>query len=137
MNASSPSVSAASRRRIVEVPAVARITKKAPAKQFDPNDPNAPRPPVGSKMLGGTYRVIHGRIAIPRPEEDLRLPDGSENVHLSKTIFAEMGDEVLLSHIDAELMLDADVVEPLDARPSRVGKVWAPPPTKQNLNGLR
>jgi hypothetical protein len=38
-----------------------------------------------------------------------------------------MGDEVMLCHGDAARMLDADVVEELDADPSRVGKVWTPP----------
>jgi len=127
---------ASTSRKRLEIPSVASLVKKGPAKTYDPNDPNAPKPPVGSKMLGGIYRVIHGRLILPLPLEARRLgADGALEPDAPKTFYAEVGDEVLLPHADAERMLDADVVEPLDARPSRVGKVWRPPPVKPNAHG--
>lgn len=75
-------------------------------------------PPLSkaARKLGGVYRVTHGRIAIDS----------------SNLVFAHVGDEVRLNDEDAANMLDADVIEALDARPSRAGKVWAPPPVRIN-----
>jgi hypothetical protein len=88
------------------------------------------------RNLAGRYRVIHGRIAMARPIEEWQRPDGTEIPHEPKQVFAEMGDIVELTHEDAERMLGPaagfpdglDIVEPLDAKPSRVGKVRAPDP---------
>lgn len=80
------------------------------------------------RNLAGKYRVIHGRIAVARPIDEWQRPDGTEIPHEPKQIFAEMGDVVELTHEDAERMLEEDIVEHLDARPSRVGKVKAADP---------
>ncbi len=105
--------------------------------------------------LAGTYRVIHGSIEIVRPHEDWHHADGSVNEHEPKTVRASAvitydkdgkvesahGDEVWLNDEDAARLLAMHiepekrhlhaVVEPLDAKPSRVGKVWTPPAITQ------
>jgi hypothetical protein len=87
-----------------------------------PHDPFELR--AKERALAGTYRVIHGTIEIPRP--DRLNEDGSEKT--PKSISAIMGDHIELGDDDAARMIDAGVVERLDAKPSRVGKVWEPPP---------
>jgi hypothetical protein len=76
------------------------------------------------RALGGRYRIIHGQVTIAVPVEQRLLPDGQINPHLPSQVYADMGDEVELDHVDAAFFLDNDIVEPLNARPSRVGKVW-------------
>jgi hypothetical protein len=80
------------------------------------------------KSLAGHYRVIHGHVVLPLPRSEWTNPDGSEIPGRPKQINAELGDIVDLSHDDAENMLEYDIVEPLDAKPSRVGRVASPPP---------
>jgi hypothetical protein len=82
------------------------------------------RPTQASRKLGGTYRVIHGRIELPRPAEEIAQ---DPSLTPAMTIRAEVGDEVELGDTDAANMLDAGVIEPLDAKPSNVGRVWDPP----------
>lgn len=85
-------------------------------------------PKSAPKVLSpGKYRVIHGRIWLPRPLEERLLPDGSEDPHVPKQIFAAMGDIVQLTSEDATRMMADGVIEELDANPSKVGVVWAPP----------
>jgi len=85
------------------------------------------------RALAGEYRVIHGQIGIPLPPERWRKknPDGSlsdeEIPGALKSMTAEMGDIVWLNNEDAMRCIDADLVEPVDAKPSRLGKVWQPP----------
>jgi hypothetical protein len=98
--------------------------------QAESLDPNALR--AKERALAGTYRVIHGRVEIPQDWADWHTPDGQEIPGQPKTITARMGDIVELGDEDAARMLDADVVERLDAKPSRVGKVWSPPPPVPN-----
>lgn len=111
----------------VERQPIARIAKQVP--RHDPFKKSAK-----DRGLAGTYRVIHGSIAIPRPRSEWSLPDGSENPHEPKVIYAMMGDEIEIGDEDAARMIDADIIEPLDAKPSRVGKVWAPPTPMKNRN---
>lgn len=82
--------------------------------------------------VAGIYRVIHGSICLPRPIEEWRNADGSEKPGEAKQIVANMGDEVFLDAQDAYLMRKAGVVEDLDTKPSRVGKVFTPPETMPN-----
>jgi hypothetical protein len=70
----------------------------------------------------GEYRVIHGSVNVPIPLSERLLPDGSENEHLPKQVLAMPGDVVWLNDRDALALLETDVVEPMDARPSRVGQ---------------
>jgi hypothetical protein len=98
-----------------------------------------PRPePFGGEHKGkaGTYRVIHGRIAVPREASEMLNADGSRNEHIEPFEYAEPGDHVTLGDIDAHLMLQADVIEALDAKPSRLGKVFTPPKVVPNVNGF-
>jgi hypothetical protein len=101
-------------------PVVSTIVKRVP--RTDASHENA-----RERKLGGRYRVIHGQVAVPRPEAEYLRPDGSEDPHKLKIEYAIEGDVVNLSDDDAARMLDADIVEPLDAKPSRVGKVCEPP----------
>lgn len=78
------------------------------------------------RKLAGKYRVIHGRISLARPTEEWQRADGTEIPNEPKQLFAEMGDIVELTDDDAARMLDLDIVEHLDAKPSRMGKVKAP-----------
>jgi hypothetical protein len=91
-----------------------------------------PRTTEGQKTAeerakAGTYRVIHGSFAIAVPLEQRLLPNGNENPYLPRQVMAKLGDEVWLNDQDASDALDADTVEPLDTRPSRVGGVWRAP----------
>ena len=76
------------------------------------------------RALGGRYRLIHGQMAIPVPLEQRLLPNGQENPYLPVQVLAEVSDIVELDHVGAAFALDNDLVEPLNARPSRAGKVW-------------
>jgi hypothetical protein len=82
------------------------------------------RPSQASRRLGGLYRVIHGVVELPRPQAEI---DADPSPTPALTIRAQVGDEIEIGDTDAANMLDADVIEPLDAKPSRVGKVWDPP----------
>lgn len=82
------------------------------------------------RKLGGEYRLIHGRMAIPRPFEDTLYPNGTINPHEPTIVYAIPGDLIKLGDIEAARMLDADLIEELDAKPSRLNKVWAPPKAK-------
>lgn len=72
----------------------------------------------------GVYRVIHGCFAIAIPLEQRLLPNGHENPYLPKQLYAQPGSEIWLNDRDALHALQNDLVEPLDTKPSRVGKVW-------------
>lgn len=89
--------------------------------------PKTAKPTPAERKLAGTYRVIHSNVLIPRPWDEWHAADGSEKPHEPKTITAQPGDEVALGDVDAANMLDAGVIERLDASPSRVNKVWQPP----------
>ena len=82
-----------------------------------------------SEGRGGRYRVIHGSVMMPRPASEWMDKDGHDIPNQPKTETAMPGDVLQLTDDDAKRMLDADVVEPFDAKPSRVGRVWSPPAT--------
>ena len=120
---------------VVEAPVMAKIVKRAP------------RPKQERPQLAGTYRVIHGTLTVPRPRSEWTFPDGTENLHEPKTELAREGDEVELGNEDAFLLLGMDipdsaespralraVVEALDAKPSRVGKVSPQPGADRRRN---
>lgn len=106
------------------------------AVKFEPQPPaqilkKVPRPTpqqidAKKRALAGIYRVIHGRVIIPRPVETFTRADGSEIPHAPKFDEAEEGDEIKVGDEDAARLMDAGVIEKLDARPSRVGKVFDP-----------
>ena len=72
--------------------------------------------------LAGEYRVVHGSVAVPIPLEQRLLPNNTENEHLPKQFYAQPGDVIWVDSHDARSMLEHGVIEPLDARPSHVGK---------------
>lgn len=121
-----------------------RVTKLAP--RIDRRAQTA-----AQRALAGTYRIIHGSVEMPRPFDEWHTADGKEidgapktirvGVHPSKFAIVDdpaknifkgdviewVGDEVWLNDEDAAFMLDAGLIESLDARPSQCGKVWTPP----------
>jgi hypothetical protein len=117
---------------------IARLVERAKPDELDANS-------AAALKLAGVYRVIHGTLEIPRPIAERLNPDGTDNPFVPKTITVRMGDEVALGDEDAWRMLAYDkdpaerhkfaVVEPLDTRPSRVGKVWEPPKPTSNASG--
>lgn len=106
---------------------LSRITKTVNRVRHE----DAPKTPE-ARALAGSYRVIHGHIGVVLPEKDWRNPDGSLRPGVPTTANAEVGDEVWLNDVDAANALDAGLIEPLDARPSRVGMVWDPPKVVHN-----
>jgi hypothetical protein len=114
-------------------PTVPRIVKRAPPRTPKPGEDPLPIS-AAERALAGVYRVIHGSIAIPVPLSERLKADGTEDGNKPTQELAHPGDEVYLGDQDAASMLDADIIEPLDAKPSRVGKVWEPPKPVRNKN---
>lgn len=93
--------------------------------------------------LAGEYRVIHGRISVPRPREAYMLPNGTENPNEPKQEDAFEGDVIVLGDEDALRLIEAGLVEstsvPEGSPNSRVGKVFDPNiehmTPKQNRSG--
>lgn len=111
---------------LANVPA-ARIVKRAPVEKRDDED-------MPKQMPAGEYRVIHGQICIPLDPKEYTDAVGQIIEHKPKCTYARMGDIVWLSAHDATNAAAADLIEEVDAKPSRVGKVWTPPKTTKNLN---
>lgn len=111
--------------------ATATILKKAPPKARNPELGPTPE----ERQLGGDYRVIHGRVALPRPAAERLGPDGQVDPTIPKQIMADMGDIVRLDHHDAARLVDAGVVEASDVpeKVSKMGKMWDPPKTVRNV----
>jgi len=103
---------------------LSRIVKRSPPV------PEKDAPPVHP---AGIYRVIHGRVAITLPKEMWTKSNGERDYDKPTQEFAKMGDEVWLNEQDATSMVNASIVEPLDAKPSRVGRVWDPPKTANRI----
>lgn len=84
---------------------------------------------------GGDFRLIHGTMQVPLSREELFTQDGmrKENVRPFRT--AVPGDIVRLSVDDAFRALEQGLVEELDAKPSRLGKVFTPPKVVQQFGG--
>lgn len=126
-----------------------RVTKFAPVPEYVGTDPEHKTPK--QRALAGHYRMIHGSILIPRPWSEWHNPDGSEiegvsrtvraGVHVTKVAQADdlrnnitagdpiewVGDEVWLDDEEAARLMDQGMIEPLDAKPSMVGKMWLKP----------
>jgi len=98
---------------------ISRIVKRVD--HSDPEKDKLPRHPAG------VYRVIHGTIFFPLDPSAYMKADGTRDYDKPSQEKALPGDEVNLTEDDATRMVNNDVVEPLDAKPSRVGKVWTPP----------
>jgi hypothetical protein len=115
--------------------------KYTPVPETAPEDParivrRVPRPdPLAGveRQAAGMYRVIHGSIVVPYDPATFTRADGTIDDYKPKFERAIMGDEVYLGADDATRMLAASLVEPIDAKPSRVGKVWSPPKATRNL----
>ena len=70
--------------------------------------------------LAGSYRVIHGKIVVSRPTAEFTdARTGQPLKGVSKTLYATMGNEVLLGAHDALNMLEADIIEPMDGKQCR------------------
>lgn len=111
----------------------------------------APEKKLPAVNLAGEYRVIHGGIDVPRSWDEWHTPNGDEiedaprtrraTIHGVKFAIADdlangickgdplefVGDELFLTHEEATRLLAASLVEPIDTKPSRCGKVWQPP----------
>jgi len=96
-------------------------------------DPNKDRK---ERKLGGNYRVIHGKVLVPRPLDAFLNADGSKKPFEPETEEAIEGDIIRLTDVDASKLLEKDVIEALDAKPSRLGKVCVPPKVQKNYTGM-
>ena len=100
------------------------------------------------RKLGGVYRIIHGSMMVPLPEAEWKNPDGTVKKGAPTLEVAVIGDEIYLGDEDAMRAIAADLVEPLNALPSRlpkldkatgelIGGVFKRPITIPNSNGMR
>lgn len=78
------------------------------------------------KDLSGTYRMIHGSIG-PLPGTGAYASIHVIRRDADGEPLEYRGDEVFLSHDDAARMLEQNMIEPLDAKPSMCGKMWNRP----------
>ena len=85
---------------------------------------------------GGDFRVIHSNMHVPLPREQWQNVDGSRKEGVPTFVTAKPGDIVRLTVDDAFRALEQNLVEELDAKPSRVGKVFSPPKVLQQFGGL-
>lgn len=108
-----------------EVIQLSRIVEAAPRK--DPDLDSVAR------YKAGEYRVIHGRIAIALEPSTFTAADGKRIPDRPTQQYAQVGDKVWLNEKDATMMVNASIVEELDAKPSRVNKVWDPPKTAAKI----
>jgi hypothetical protein len=129
----------------MEKPAISAIVSTVPRalRQVNAKDPAKLSPK--ERGLAGRYRVIHGTIHVTRPTASFTRPDGTEipfapkwdeaGIHLQAD-GKYLGDVVDLTDEDAAVLVDSDQVEPLDAKPSRVGKVFNPPKVVREFGGM-
>jgi hypothetical protein len=96
-----------------------------------------------ARKLGGVYRVIHGKLTLPRPAAEWQNADGTPKDNESPHLMALPGDEVRLNDLDAAILIDRSVIEPLSANPSKLNKrlfpdgVWTPPKSNQpDMNSI-
>lgn len=125
---------------------VPRIVKRAPHPKVLRDYAGNILPSAKERALAGVYRVIHGAIMLPRPDSEWKHPDGTRKEGEPTQEAALIGDEVYFGDEDAMRFLDADLIEPLDAKPSRcpklnekgemVGGVFKPPATIPNANNI-
>jgi hypothetical protein len=122
-------------------------TKKTESAQSAHIVKRIPRPAkdIGPVQDAGVYRVIHGTICIARPKSEYTNPDGTENPFEPKWVEAGIvqltperldpngkvvakatyaGDEIWLDSENATRLMELDLIEKLDTKPSRVGRVF-------------
>jgi hypothetical protein len=83
-------------------------------------------PDAIAKLRGcaGAYRLIHGRMAVPRDRTETHNPDGTRKEGELPQEYLLAGDTVSLCDADAAHGLDNGVIEPIDTSVSRVGRVF-------------
>jgi hypothetical protein len=79
------------------------------------------------QKAAGVYRIIHGKVAVALDPSTYTLPDGSIDESKPKMEYAVPGEELALNAADATRLFAADMLEELNANPSRVGKVRKTP----------
>lgn len=116
-------------------PPLSRVVKRAPppppAKDKDGNLVDTPP----KQMPAGEYRIIHGQMCIPLDPKEYTDSTGQIIDGKPRVTYAKPGDIVWLSEQDATNANAADLIEEVDAKPSRLGKVWQPPKSGKNLGG--
>jgi len=75
------------------------------------------------RHLAGRYRIIHGSIVVVRDPKIWHDSEGNVRPDVPRTELALMGDVCWFNDIDAASLLDHDIIEPVDTKPSRLGKV--------------
>jgi hypothetical protein len=85
---------------------------------------------------GGDFRVIHGSVCVPKPRDEYINADGTLKPTVKPFTTAIPGDIVRLTPEDAFRLLEQDIVEELDAKPSRLGAVFAPPKIVRQFGGM-
>lgn len=85
--------------------------------------PNPARESAKDRHLAGNYRVIHGNVIVVRDPALWHDKDGNVKPEEPRTRMAIMGDICWFNDLDAASMLDNDIIEPVDTKPSRMGKV--------------
>lgn len=110
-------------------PSVKLLKQGEGVRTDEERDARKKKPTAAERKLGGKYRLIHGRIAMPRPESERLHEDGSLNPNVQPTMYVEMGAEIELNDEEAARLEDAGMIEPLSVGKghSRLGKVWNPP----------
>lgn len=99
--------------------------KPRPKLPPNPRDPNKKSP--AERALRGDYRVIHGMLHVPRDPSTYLNDRGEPIAGRPMWDEAHEGDVVRLNDNDAAVAVDGGVVERLDTKPSRQGKVFQPP----------
>lgn len=84
----------------------------------------------------GVYRVIHGRVYVARPTHEWRNEDGTIKPGQASMEVAYPGYEIFFTSADATMLWAAGQLETLDAKPSRVNKVFSPPKTIPNQHAI-
>lgn len=107
--------------------------------QAAPPPPKADEDQAGRRIVtmpAGKYRVIHGSVFVPRPVALRTRPDGSIDENEPKNDLARPGSVLFLTAEDATQLFHHSVIEELDAKPSRLGKVWEPPKPARAQRGM-
>jgi hypothetical protein len=124
------------------IPRKRRARTDAAQRALDPNPPEVEDPELSfsrivdrvpratpaqasakERHLAGRYRIIHGTIVVVRDPKLWHDSEGNVRADVPKTEHALQGDVCWFNDIDAANLLDRDIIEPVDAKPSRLGKV--------------
>jgi hypothetical protein len=122
----------AERKTDIQASAIVRALPRA-LRLVNPRDPNKLHPK--ERALAGTYRIIHGTVLVSLPVSAFTGADGKIDPWAPTFVEAKEGDEVELTDEDAAVLMDSNQIEELDAKPSRVGKVFAPPKPIEQFSG--